>query len=400
MGSINKISQLVFQNEFSENEKKRIRYIYSNDLDEKILCGIYLNKFFRKGFVLTDKNIYWNIGFNSKNDFGKIEKHSENPVDFSITDIIPEEEKDVLDDYISKLTIKNNSQEKNLFFYRLNENKKNILLETLKIGYIQDETLKNNPDVYIRKTSKIQDVIDMGLNSFSLAKKRFQKKKNSTKLEQEQKKQQKKKLKEEKLKLKKEQNSTFTLSDFFAHFFDIIASLVFIAAVIIALKPELLNDSPLNGTPFVLTETIGNYFLQVKLTSTPVATEARNLWVTIFLSSFFLLKFVVIFISKNSKKFVAFLMILLSLLSCWIVADKFLLFILFCLVIYFAFEILCNYSFKIILNKILIIVFFSILFYFLSHIILMDNSISKLFKDLSKALKNLFIQFSLPILWW
>lgn len=64
-----KINQLYIQNNFLKYTEDLIRYQYKINPSHKILCGIWIGKFFRKGFVITDKSLHWNFGHEKKINF-------------------------------------------------------------------------------------------------------------------------------------------------------------------------------------------------------------------------------------------------------------------------------------------------------------------------------------------
>ncbi len=80
---------------------------------------------------------------------------------------------------------------------------------------------------------------------------------------------------------------------------------------------------------------------------------ARNFFVTVSLSVFLLLKILAVVLSQGTKRFVALIMLSLTLLSCWLISDKFLLFITFCLLLNIGFQVLCGFQSKTIRDKLI-----------------------------------------------
>lgn len=195
---------------------------------------------------------------------------------------------------------------------------------------------------------------------------------------------------------------------FFAHLFDVLASLAFVAAVITAVKPELLAGGSFERMSSKVTENIGGMLLQVTLVQRPPedVMALRNVWVTVFFACYTLLKVAVISLSKSGKKIVALLMLLLILLSCFLVADKFLLFLVFCVLLYVSFELLCEFSGGSVRVKLLLLALVTACLYIVSHILLVESAraafsaIGSAFRGLGAAFAGLFRQLSLPVLWW
>ncbi len=97
----------------------------------------------------------------------------------------------------------------------------------------------------------------------------------------------------------------------------------------------------------------------------------RNLFITAALVLFSLFKLFVALHSKNSgRKIVSVLMIAMSILACSLVADKFLIFIAFCLLIYISFEYSCGLRTKIVFTKLLTVVELAVIGYIVTHIVL------------------------------
>lgn len=387
-----KIKQLYIQCEFKDYSEKQIRNLYKINPSHKILSGIWTGPIFRKGFVITDNGLYINLGFNSKllNIF--IEK-KDTDILFSIDKVIANDIKNSSDSFVSKLSIKRENQINSIYFKTINDETKQTLLDLLHFGLNQGEIPKIDlqPIVIQKKSSKFQNFIDFLSTSIIDIKKNISLRFSKLKLKHKQ--------KETK---KIIQNKSFSFSLFFSHFFDFLSSLAFMAAVIISLKPELLPGLLFDRNPTKITEFIGNLCLQIKLLDPPAKEllPIRNLWVTIFLSLFILFKTLVMFLCHSSKKFVSFLMPILTILTCFFVSEKFLLFVLFCIILYFCFELLCDFPPKTIIRKLIFLIISSIILYFLAHIILMKSQMFEIFSEIDKALKNLFQQLSLPIFFW
>lgn len=382
-----KINQLYIQNNFLKYTEDLIRYQYKINPSHKILCGIWIGKFFRKGFVITDKSLHWNFGHEKKLISDCLEKE-DNEFLFSVENVIAENIANTSESFVSKLSIKTENQIKNIYFNNLNDGTKQAVLDLLHFGVNQGEIPKIDlrPAVIQKKSSKIRNFFDYLSNSIIMVKESIFTAFSKLKIKQ----------KEPKIKSEKK---FFSISIFFSHFFDFVSSLFFISAVIVALKPELLADLHFDRIPIKITEFIGNCSLQLKLRVPPreELIPIRNLWVSILLSSFLLLKSFVMCLCHSSKKLVTFLMPILTILSCSLVSEKFLFFVLFCIILYFCFELLCDFPLKTITRKFIVLTVLSFVLYFLAHVILMNSQMLGIFTEIGIELKKLFRELSLPI---
>lgn len=88
---------------------------------------------------------------------------------------------------------------------------------------------------------------------------------------------------------------------------------------------------------------------------------------------------------------------ILTILSCSLVSEKFLFFVLFCIILYFCFELLCDFPLKTITRKFIVLTVLSFVLYFLAHVILMNSQMLGIFTEIGIELKKLFRELSLPI---
>ena len=206
----------------------------------------------------------------------------------------------------------------------------------------------------------------------------------------------------------KPENTAVGVRKFFIHFFDLAASLVFIFAVIIAIKPELLTGVSFDRSVAQASQVIGGVFFQLRtIEEVPlVLIPIRNFCVSVSLFIFLFLKIVVVLLVKGQKKLVAFIMLALTIISCWLTADKFLLFLCFCVLLNIGFQVLCDFGGKMIKVEFLVLIIATIILYVILHIVGLDfvqtvlKCIGLKFKDIFFLFVKLIPQFTLPVFWW
>ena len=67
--SVVSVNKLKLQKEFLENEINLIKRKFKILESENILFSVWTNKFLYKGFVFTEKGLYWNLNYKySKNN--------------------------------------------------------------------------------------------------------------------------------------------------------------------------------------------------------------------------------------------------------------------------------------------------------------------------------------------
>lgn len=174
------------------------------------------------------------------------------------------------------------------------------------------------------------------------------------------------------------------------HFFDFIASMIFISAVVVCLKPMLLSKwiiglDVFETELFKFADAIGRSLLNVDILDDVFndflfdkLIPLRNIVVTVSLSVYVLIKLLVILFSKDSNKLVSLLLLILLVLICFLAGNKFLLLIIFTVVLYLTFQIACFMPTKAILRKLLWIVIFTLAGYFVVHLILYPGFADKI----------------------
>ena len=183
---------------------------------------------------------------------------------------------------------------------------------------------------------------------------------------------------------------------------------LFILAIIIAVKPELLTETYTPRFVGKVTEFVGGGLLQFTIKTMVVPEDglmlARNFFVTTSLIVFLLMKILAVVLSQGTKRFVALIMLVINLLSCWLISDKFLLFITFCLLLNIGFQILCNFQAKTIRNKLIWLLVLTLVCYVTIHILQLKEvkdilfCIGKELKRILCLLASLFHQLSFPVL--
>lgn len=179
----------------------------------------------------------------------------------------------------------------------------------------------------------------------------------------------------------------------------VIASLVFIAAIVIVIKPDLLKGSTDSNTyEFSKFEKkFANVFMRIEFTKFNGDKNLKILqafFTGIGLIIFGALKIAVLLSAKSgSKKAVSILTLAMTYLACFMLSDKFLLFLIFILLLYFTFDYSCGFSTRVILIKLGILVISAIVIYIAVHFGI--NS------DLRDAAQTIYNGLRLPHLrWW
>lgn len=185
----------------------------------------------------------------------------------------------------------------------------------------------------------------------------------------------------------------------FLSILDIVASLVFMVAVVVAIKPSLLTDEiskPLyNYSSFV--GKIGDALVKIKITesSLPKNVEAaQHYLVGICLVVFGVLKICVLLAAQSgTKKVISVLTLAMTYLAWFLTGDKFLLFLIFVLLLHIIFEYSCGFSSALIFIKLGFVVLASIVVYVVLHFAFSEK--------LAAMAAEIFEALKLPDLpWW
>lgn len=395
---------LYLQKTFATNSAQWIKSLLGAAADETLLCAVWISPILRYGFVISDKAVRWRLPADEKPVTGFVLKQLSPQAEFRI-----HEEGSML-----RLEIASADTTFSFFFSALAIEKGTTLCDILRYGFAQGTVPQTDLGVLVKNMPfvAVRNVFDGVLNKLvALSEKLKHKPKQkaeSAKAAADTNEETAKPVSDEppanaaesykkrRRKALKEKAAFVVLS-----FIDVLASLLFIAAVVIAIKPELL---PFANYKFcedsIFAEAFswkGEYFKLIAIYRPGVNEAAllvwRNLLITAALVLFSLFKLFVALHSKNSgRKIVSVLMIAMSILACSLVADKFLIFIAFCLLIYISFEYSCGLRTKIVFTKLLTVVELAVIGYIVAHIVL--DAECRL--HLSEAI----IRFALPVGRW
>lgn len=180
---------------------------------------------------------------------------------------------------------------------------------------------------------------------------------------------------------------------------DLIASLAFIAAIVIAIKPSLLTGNfskPLYNY-FYFAEKIGDIFIRVEVMESNVSAQIQTLQRCLSglgLIIFGTLKIIVLFAARNgTKKVISILTLAMTFLACFFVSEKFLLFLIFVVLLHIVFEYSCGFSTALVFIKLGLTIVISFALYIAVHFVI-DESLAYKVAYIFNALR-----FPFPRLW-
>lgn len=437
--SIISVDKLKLQKEFLENEIIFIKRKFKILESENILFSVWTNKFLFKGFVFTEKGLYWNLNYKySKNNLSNeiidcIEKKSVENCEFTYNKILPEvidfKPSEIKTDDVYRIEIKFPEKNYMFNFISLKEVEVNLLTEILKYGFIYNEVPKIKLDLISEvKNSKINNFCCMVKNKIYIIKEKFSNsKKSKVKKIKDKKSKMDKPEKTEKIKVAKQNSSVVT--NFFANFFDFISSVIFISSAIMLLcnslwlnlpdkvisifaDPEYYEFIEKDGRKLEFSikssgekldlENI-NFNLNVNAVEyknlPPKIEKFRNVILIMNFILFFILKLLTVILKKGNK-FISILSTILSITSCFLITVKFSLFIGVSIISFLLFQLISKFTWKEILIKICLMIIFCFIVFFLLNILLNDSVKSDVL-NLLRDFKNIFIQVGLPnIIWW
>ena len=427
------IKNLYLQKDFPEETKKWLRALYGTPADEEFLCAVWTNPILRKGFLLTDKALRWYVTADGKKLHGSLLKDVSQNTNFTITKA----------DELLRLEITADKQTYTFFITALTEEKGTNLCDVLKFGYGQNEIPQTDLNMLIKSMSflNFRNLCDGALNKIALytdkignITKRLAKKilglmKTSTRkcttqaeteaghtentnepkitdtIESE-------RTSATKTNITVQKGTSFGERILFIllNTLDICASLVFLAAIIIILKPELLQrfvdtDSILK----TLSENQNSIFWKIgdftKALKESYDSQLGNLqhgFVGISLIVYATFKLIVLIgLKTNKQKIVSTLLVGISLFAVFLVVDRFALFIPFCLLAYLAFEYSCGIQTKSILIKLLIIFILTCSGYITSGILADPKALESYHVILEKlAVIKDSLRLRNRIIWW
>lgn len=177
---------------------------------------------------------------------------------------------------------------------------------------------------------------------------------------------------------------------------DIIASLVFIATIVIAIKPGILAgklNAP-SASYHVVFEKIGKTLMKIETTTVSQISASQAFFVGLGLIIFGIIKTAVLLSAKNgTKKTVSALTLAMTYFACFMISDKFLLFAIFILLLYFTFSYSCGFSTLVVFTKFGVVIVAAIAIYIAVHF--------ALYPVLAREASDVMNKLSLPIKrWW
>ncbi len=395
---------LYLQKDFPAETEKWLRILYGAAADERLLCAVWTNPVLRKGFLVTDKALRWYVTTNGEKVHGALLKDVSPRVDFSISPALSAETasaigKRTLAEELSRLEMIADGRTFTFFVKGLTEEKGKTLSDILKFGYTQGEVPQTDLTAFVKAMPLLsfRNMCDGDLNLLSsfadkilgIAKTNETDEKNSRESANdetsgsasasESSDRTEDASQSDNATVSKEENASPTqtetivtapqkertfadsLQGFLLTVLDVCASLVFVATIVVAIKPQILPFVS-DKTPaehFNLFEKMGNYILKTHVIKNPISEQTamwKNIFISVGLSLYTVFKFLVLLFSKNtSRKIVSAFLITITLLACFLMTSKFLLFIAFCFLIYFAFEFSCGFHIKGIIAKLIII---------------------------------------------
>lgn len=441
-------NKLKIQKDFLENEITFIKRKFKISDSENILFSVWTNLFLQKGFVFTEKGLYWNLNFKySKNNLYKeitnyIEKNHTEKYEFNYTKILPEvidfSPKEIKTENVFRIEIKSSDKNFMFNFITLSEDEIKLLTEVLKYGFVYNEIPKIKLDLINEvKNFKINDffcLIKNKINSIKNGLKNNKKKEKVRKNKEKNKKQKRansKKDNSEKISKAKEiKNKCVSVTKmFFANFLDYVSSLIFISSVIMLFCNSLWLNLPdkvisifadpkyyefiekdgrklefsIESSGENFDAEIIDYHINVNAVEfenlPPKIEKFRNVILVINLISFLFLKFLTTILMKGNK-IISPVIILLSISSCFLISIKFSLFLIFAILLYFIFQIFSKFNLKSVLIKLCLLFISIFIVFFLLNILLNDTVQNDLF-SVWVAFKDVLNQIKLPkINWW
>ncbi len=400
-----KSKNICLQRDFSESTRLRLSSFFGFSGDEKLLCAVWFSPHRRDGFIITEKKLYWKIRLGESVKRGEIQTDGRPDIEFDFsTYILPEKsfssssEKSMAEE-CSRLEIKAGELIEDFYISGLTEEKGKILCDLLKYACTQKRVPKNDLNGFIKliEPNIIQSSLDSIVNTrdklarnildkIAETKNAFKKQKEETaEAESEQTYDESEESHSEiepNLENPTEENtSTSGESAIVTNFFkltslnilDVLASLVFIAAAIVALKPQLMAGFQFDSSypAWRLFCNFGDKFfsISVEKTYTSSILSMRNLFVGLALPVYFIFKTVVCTFSNTStKKIIPFLLTVMMLVICYIIREHIFIFLLLSLLTYLCFELSCGSTSRAIKIKLCVTIILALIIYVAVHV--------------------------------
>lgn len=403
-----KTKNLYLQKEFSEQTEQWVRTLYAVAEDEDLVCAVWTSPIFRQGFLITNEAVRWSVaGMDGEKVHGSLLKDVAPAADFTIT---PAGE-------FSRLEMTANGNTYTFFVKGLSQEKGTTLCDILKYGYTQGEVPQTDLSALIKPMPlpAVRNFFDGDLNLFSSwadkilgitkpqkenpqtsaaeahATDSTQAEEKSAQAEQpkssaasgtaEQQPQSEPTAAEKPQAApqdsqQKEASRGFSARSVLLSVLDVCASLIFIAAVVIAIKPELVPS----------------------LRAAEKNLQIEQAWILI---AFYVgLKIVVALFSKGvGKKIISTLLVICTIFTFFLVTEKFLLFSILCLLLYFIFEYSCGLQTKTIIAKLIVIALLGYIGYVTAHILLVQGN-KEIFYQIITLIKHIHSTMNADIPWW
>ena len=184
---------------------------------------------------------------------------------------------------------------------------------------------------------------------------------------------------------------------------DVAASLCLCAAVVVALRPQLLSaDFQKLPDAFSTVVDFGSCFFKayIKPKLPAEVLRYRNFFVILFLFLYLFGKvWVIAFSGGRTKKALSVLFISMTLLSCTLVADKFLIFVLFILLLFMGFQYSLGVTARFARRKFGVIILLALAGY-AAFVFCADKEALPAMKALLEAAGRILSSLSLPIQSW
>lgn len=428
---------LYLQKDFPAETEKWLRILYGAAADERLLCAVWTNPVLRKGFLVTDKALRWYVTANGEKVHGALLKDVSPRVDFSISPALSAETasaigKRTLAEELSRLEMIADGRTFTFFVKGLTEEKGKTLCDILKFAYMQGEIPQTDLAAFVKAMPLLsfRNMCDGDLNLLSsfadkilgIAKTNEKDEKNSRESANdetsgsasasESSDRTEDASKTDNMAASKEENASPTqtetivtalqnepafadsLQGFLLTVLDVCASLVFVATIVVILKPELLNKfvdvksifNDVFGKKDSVFWKFSDFINFVRQCEARLSTIHHGV-VSFGLILFFLLKMLTVFVGKTvGRKIIPILMVIMTLLAVFLAVDKFLLFLPFCLLLYFAFEYSLGLRTKSIIIKLLILLILGVAMYISAHILLISGNI-EIYANIIQELK-------------
>lgn len=426
---------LYFQTEFSDNSEAALRKSFCIERNEKIFFALYLSPVKRSGFIFSDKALHWNFSGG-----GVIPKTAKGKLKASFDQFIDEDDRK-----FCKITLSG----KELLIRKINDGQAQKLLELIKSTFDNqkipdsEELIDAKPlpllnarggldavflftDSLSKKFSAVMNG-DEGANAAEEAQEGNAEAADNSFAEEsgaeektEEEEQDEDAVGEfqsaeepENQEAKKEQGGASegykTFGELsllaFLTILEIAASLIFIAAIVIALKPELLKGNPYETiykyTSFA--EKIGTTLIKVKILDMSSNLGNDELQKILILKNclcgaalivFGLLKILIFLLAKNKgQKIISALTLAMTFLACFMLSDKFLLFLIFILLLHICFGYSCRFPTNLIFTKLAVVMIAATAIY-VAVVFALDS-------NLVKAAEKIFTALEFKsICWW